>query len=152
MKRRKKKKVYNMNNSKNFFLKNKQIIYFKLYTNKLKKILDNKEPDNKELKAIVDNNIITIDNVLTLLDISNNDILNNDVFLFKYLNNIDNYTNTSMINNFINKAYKLKLISKRKINKFKIYRFILINNLNSVNSTSNKFLFDNKISNKIKKN
>lgn len=141
-----------MNNSKNFFLKNKQIIYFKLYTNKLKKILDNKEPDNKELKAIVDNNIITIDNVLTLLDISNNDILNNDVFLFKYLNNIDNYTNTSMINNFINKAYKLKLISKRKINKFKIYRFILINNLNSVNSTSNKFLFDNKISNKIKKN
>jgi hypothetical protein len=152
MKRRKKKKVYNMNNSKNFFLKNKQIIYFKLYTNKLKKILDNKEPDNKELKAIVDNNIITIDNVLTLLDISNNDILNNDAFLFKYLNNIDNYTNTSMINNFINKAYKLKLISKRKINKFKIYRFILINNLNSVNSTSNKFLFDNKISNKIKKN
>jgi hypothetical protein len=161
MRKQKEKKVYNMNNSKNIIIKNKRIIYYKLYSNNLKKLLDNKEQEPKKLEYMeadkiitIDYNNITIENVLTLLELSKvNPNNNNDIKLLKYFNNITNLN--SYMNNFIYKAYALEFIIKKRINfiklilnKFKIYKLILIYNLNLVKLTSNNNLFKNSISKK----
>jgi hypothetical protein len=161
MRKQKEKKVYNMNNSKNIIIKNKRIIYYKLYSNNLKKLLDNKEQEPKKLEYMeadkiitIDYNNITIENVLILLELSKvNPNNNNDIKLLKYSNNINNLN--SYRNNFIYKAYVLEFIIKKRINfiklilnKFKIYKLILIYNLNLVKLTSNKNLFKNSISKK----
>jgi hypothetical protein len=159
MRKQKEKKVYNMNNSKNITIKKKPIIYYKLYANNLKKLLDNKEQEPKKLEykendkiITIDYNNITIENVLTLLKLSKVDS-NNDIKLLKYSNNINNLN--EYINNFIYKAYVLKLIIKKKINfikliinRLKIYKSILIYNLNLVKLSTNKNLFKNSISKK----
>jgi hypothetical protein len=163
MRKQKEKKVYNMNNRKNIIIKNKRIIYYKLYANNLKKLIDNKEQEPKKLEYMeadkiitIDYNNITIENVLTLLELAKvkvNSNNNNDTKLLKYFNNITNLN--SYMNNFIYKAYALEFIIKKRINfiklilnKFKIYKLILIYNLNLVKLTSNKNLFKNIISKK----